>query len=96
MTAREHRPAHLVARRGLPTNSPPQFGHTLAISSAQVEQNVHSYEQILASLSQVNAVPQRSQSVRISNAIGKQYLAQPARLTLLTGDAVHGPGQSAE
>jgi hypothetical protein len=31
-----------VTRFGRSTNSPPQFGQTLAISSAHVVQNVHS------------------------------------------------------
>ena len=72
-----------------------QFGHTPAISSAQVEQKVHSYEQILAWLSLGNAVPQRSHSVRISNAIGKHYPAQLALPPLLAGGVLgpsEGPG----
>ena len=40
-----------AGRRGLGTNSPPQFGHFPSrTESAHVEQNVHSKEQIRASV----------------------------------------------
>src|SRR4029077_1459270 len=58
-----------VARFGLGTSSPPQFGHMRSSASPQAEQNVHSKEQMTASPSAATAAPQRSHSVRISSAI---------------------------
>jgi len=52
-----------AARRGRADNSPPQFGHTPpSVPSEHATQNVHSNEQILASvLSGRRSLPQHSQ-----------------------------------
>jgi hypothetical protein len=52
-----------VSRRGRARSSPPQFGQApLSVPSAQLAQNVHSNEQILASVDPGGSdVPQHSQ-----------------------------------
>jgi hypothetical protein len=58
-----------AGRRGRGSNSPPQFGHLpFRRRSAQVAQNVHSNEQILASGDSAGkSVSQHSQEGRISS-----------------------------
>ena len=59
----------LAGRRGRTTNSPPQLGHLLLSTvSAQEAQNVHSNEQIRASVeSGGKSLPQHSQFGRSSS-----------------------------
>ncbi len=66
MTKKPPPRARRAARFGRATSSPPQFGQTCSIASAQAGQNVHSNEQIVASASSDSAAPQRSQVVLIS------------------------------
>ena len=67
------RAGHGVTRCGRATSSPPQFGQTLFIESAHATQNVHSNEQMRASLSGASGFPQRSHTSRISSAIASGY-----------------------
>ena len=62
-------------RRGRRTSSPVQFGQTCFICAVQSAQNVHSYEQIDASASSLNARPHFSQPIFISNATWNALLA---------------------
>jgi hypothetical protein len=56
-------------RFGRRRNSPPQFGQTCFISTEQPAQNVHSYEQMYASLSMPSAPPHFSHAAFISSPI---------------------------
>jgi hypothetical protein len=57
----------LAFRRGLTTNSPPQFGHTAFIWSVQAGQKVHSKLQMCASASGASSAAHFSHAVFISS-----------------------------
>lgn len=81
--------AAATARRGRRRSSPPQLGQAASIADVHAGQNVHSQLHTNASPSGVNAPPQRSQAVLISNAIvvrpsseGSQRLSTPVSLPI--------------
>jgi len=65
-----------AALGGLFTSSPPQFGQRIAIFSAQLTQNVHSKEQISASVESGSRSLLQHSQFGLSSSIGRSSISR--------------------